>query len=166
MFTIQNYEKSTKENTDEFFQKEIQSITEQVADDFYNACLHTYMNKYTYQSIVTVSGAGELTINGKPLTTTTTGVVRQINPKGEDKPALENPLITDMERTSDVAEWATDYFAKRNLISVPYRGSPELDANDLIYLESQFNPYFPIRLMELSLTYNGGLSGKIKAVMI
>ena len=43
---IQNYEKSTKEDTDEFFQKEIQSITEQVADDFYNACLHTYMNKY------------------------------------------------------------------------------------------------------------------------
>ena len=50
---IQNYEKSTKEDTDEFLQKEIQSMTEQVADDFYNACLHTYMNKY-YSTILKI----------------------------------------------------------------------------------------------------------------
>ena len=52
-FKIQNYEKSTKEDTDEFLQKEIQSMTEQVADDFYNACLHTYMNKY-YSTILKI----------------------------------------------------------------------------------------------------------------
>ncbi len=34
-------------------QKEIQSMTEQVADDFYNACLHTYMNKY-YSTILKI----------------------------------------------------------------------------------------------------------------
>ena len=50
---IQNYEKSTKEDTDEFLQKEIQSMTEQVADDFYNACLHTYVNKY-YSTILKI----------------------------------------------------------------------------------------------------------------
>lgn len=120
---------------------------------------------YTYQSIVTVSGTGELTLTGKNLVTTTTGVVRNINTKGVDKDALNNPLITDMENAATEAEWVADYFAKRNQLSVSYRGSPELDVYDLIYMESQFKPYFPVRLMEQTIDFNGGLSGKIKAVM-
>src|SRR5699024_4436920 len=82
---------------------------------------------YTYQSIVTVSGTGELTLTGKNLVTTTTGVVHNINTKGVDKDALNNPLITDMENAATEAEWVADYFAKRNQLSASYRGSPELD---------------------------------------
>ena len=121
---------------------------------------------YTYQSVVTVSGTGELTLTGKNLVTTTTGVVRQVNVKGEDKAPLQNPLVTDMENAANEAEWVADYFAKRNQLTVPYRGSPELDVYDLIYMESQFKPYFPVRVMEQTIDFNGGLSGKLKAVMV
>ena len=121
---------------------------------------------YTYQSVVTVSGTGELTLTGKNLVTTTTGVVRQVNVKGEDKAPLQNPLVTDMENASNEAEWVADYFAKRNQLTVPYRGSPELDVYDLIYMESRFKPYFPVRVMEQTIDFNGGLSGKLKAVMV
>ena len=34
------------------------------------------------------------------------------------------------------------------------------------YVASQFDPYFPVRITEETLDFNGGLSGKIKAVMI
>lgn len=121
---------------------------------------------YTYQSVITVSGAGELVLNGQELVTTTTSVIRYINAKGEDKKPLENPLITSMDVAADAVEWVADYFAKRNILNVSYRGSPELDVYDTIYMASQFNPMFPVRIMELSLDFNGGLSGKAKAVMI
>lgn len=50
---IRNREKDTKEETDRFLQKEIQTLADQTADDFYNACLHTYMNKY-YATILKI----------------------------------------------------------------------------------------------------------------
>ena len=121
---------------------------------------------FTFRSVIRVSGAGELVLTGKELVETTTGIIQEINPKGEDKPPLENPLITDMQNAADTAEWVADYFAKRNHLTVPYRGSPELDVYDLIYMESQFNPHFPVRIMENTIDFNGGLTGKIKAVMV
>lgn len=50
---IRNLEKDTQENLDATLQKAIGELSAQAADDFYNACLHTYMNKY-YSTILKI----------------------------------------------------------------------------------------------------------------
>lgn len=126
----------------------------------------TAQQHYTYMSIITLSGSGELVISGNRIAQSTTSVVKQINPKGVSKEPLENPLITSQARAAAVATWTADYFAKRNLLTADYRGNPELDVYDLLYMQSQFLELFPVWLMEHTINYNGALSGKVKVVMV
>lgn len=123
---------------------------------------------YTYYSILTLTGSGPatLSVTGHMLATSSVGVVKQINPQGEEKSPLQNPLITDLTNAQNTALWMADYFSKRNFLSTDYRGNPEIDAHDLVYMESQFEPLFPVRLMTHEVDFDGALSGKLKAVMI
>lgn len=123
---------------------------------------------YTYYSVVTLTGNGEaeLILKGKKFTTSSVGIIKQINPTGEIKSPLKNPLITDIENAKVTATWIADYFSKRNYLSTEYRGNPEIDAHDLIYMESQFQPLFPVRIKEHKIEFNGALSGTVKAVVM
>ena len=120
----------------------------------------------TYYSTLTLTGTGTatLTLTGKVLTTSSVSVVKHLNPQGEDKDALTNPLITDLTNAQNTAIWIGDYFSKRNFLTTDYRGNPEIDAHDLVYMESQFEPLFPVRIMEHKIEFNGALSGNVKAV--
>ena len=121
---------------------------------------------YTYYSVLTLTGTGAatLSITGKVLTAASVSVVKQLNSQGEDKTALTNPLITDLTNAQNTAVWIADYFSKRNFLTTDYRGNPEIDAHDLVYMESQFEPLFPVRIMEHKIDFNGALSGTVKAV--
>jgi hypothetical protein len=121
---------------------------------------------YTYYSVLTLTGTGAatLSITGKVLTAASVSVVKQLNPQGEDKPALQNPLITDLTNAQNTAIWIADYFSKRNFLTTTYRGNPEIDAHDLAYMESQFEALFPVRIMDHKIEFNGALSGSVKAV--
>ena len=126
----------------------------------------TAQTHYTYYSVVTLTGTQPctLTLTGKVLTQSSVGVVKQMNPQGEDKAALANPLITDLTNAQNTAVWIADYFSKRNFLTATYRGNPEIDAHDLVYMESQFEALFPARIMEHKIEFNGALSGSVKAV--
>jgi hypothetical protein len=126
----------------------------------------TAQEHYTYYSIVTLTGAkpATLSLTGRVLTTASAAVVKQLNPQGEDKAALQNPLITDLTNAQNTAVWIADYFSKRNILTTDYRGNPEIDAHDLAYMESQFEGLFPARVMEHKIEFDGALSGYVKAV--
>jgi len=128
----------------------------------------TSQTHYTYYSVITLTGSGTatLTLAGKKIITGSVSVVKQINPTGEAKDALTNPLITDLTNAQTTAVWLADYFSKRNLLETSYRGNPEIDAHDLVYMESQFASLFPARIMEHGIEFNGALSGSVKAVMM
>lgn len=119
---------------------------------------------YTYLSILTITGSGTLVLSGNKIDTATNTVVRQLNIKGEEKEPLQNPLITNLQNAQKSAIWIGDYYNSRNQLSVTYRGSPELDAYDLIYMSSQFKNVFPVRIMEHKIDFNGALSGTMKVV--
>lgn len=122
---------------------------------------------YTYRSVIVLSGtSGELIINGRELVETSTSIINEINSRGEEKEALTNPLITDVENAQLTAEWLGTYFSKRNHMTVSYRGNPELDCYDTIYMETRFEEYVPARIMELGLEFNGAITGTMKAVVI
>ena len=77
---------------------------------------------------------------------------------------LDNPLITDAAHALAVAEWVRDWLLLRNTYEFEYRGSPELDPGDLIWLESQFAPFAaPARVLKNELSFSGGLKGKMIA---
>lgn len=121
---------------------------------------------FTYYSIVQLAGveAATLSLSGKVLTTASVSVVKQVNPQGEDKSALTNPLITDLTNAQNETLWIADYFTKRNFLTTQYRGNPEVDAHDLLYMESQFDMLFPVRIMEHKIDFNGALGGSVKVV--
>lgn len=149
---------------------EISASVTGIKDDSGNAAatdaVITAQEHYTYYSVVTLAGtkAATLSISGKVLTTASVGVVKKLNPQGEDKAALENPLITDLTNAQNTAVWIADYFSKRNILTTGYRGNTEIDAHDLVYMESQFEGLFPARIMEHKIEFNGALSGSVKAV--
>jgi len=128
----------------------------------------TSESHYTYYSTVTLTGAGSATLilSGKKLTNSSISVIKEINPKGETKTPLQNPLITDVTNAQNTAIWLADYFFKRNQLTTDYRGNPELDAHDLIYMESQFQSLFPARIMEHKIEFDGSLKGSVKAVVM
>ena len=126
----------------------------------------TAQTHYTYYSVISLTGTGAatLTVTGKVLTTSSVSVVKQLNSQGEDKTPLANPLITDLTNAQTTAVWIADYFSKRNFLTTDYRGNPEIDAHDLVYMESQFEALFPVRIMDHKIEFNGALSGSVKAV--
>jgi hypothetical protein len=126
----------------------------------------TAQTHYTYYSIVTLTGTQPctLTLTGKVLTAASVSVVKQLNSQGEDKTALTNPLITDLTNAQNTAIWIADYFSKRNFLTTDYRGNPEIDAHDLVYMESEFEALFPARILDHKIEFNGALSGSVKAV--
>lgn len=126
----------------------------------------TAQTHYTYYSVISLTGTGAitLTLTGKVLATSSVSVVKQLNSQGEDKTPLANPLITDLTNAQITAVWIADYFSKRNFLTTDYRGNPEIDAHDLVYMESQFEVLFPVRIMDHKIEFNGALSGSVKAV--
>lgn len=111
-------------------------------------------------------GKAEVTVLGKKLQRsgrTVTAPVESPDENGSVE-ALDNPLVTEAANALAVAEWVRDWLLLRNTYEFEYRGSPEVDAGDVITLESQFAPFAaPARVLKNELTFAGGLRGKMAA---
>lgn len=108
------------------------------------------------------SGTAEILITGKKLeSSTTTRTVSVLNGdvNGEIE-IVDNPLITNEENATAIGTHIRNYLLLRNTYELEYRGNPELDSSDLIYMESQFDSKFSARLLKHTLYFNGALSGR------
>jgi hypothetical protein len=85
-----------------------------------------------------------------------------INTSGITK-TLNNPLISTENVAFDVLDWVSDYCYSDKEYELNYRGDPALDAGDIFYLENEFNPNLMCKLYEHDLSFNGSISGRIKA---
>lgn len=56
-----------------------------------------------------------------------------------------------------------NYFANNIEYDIGYRGEPRLDAGDILFLENQYVENLQIQMYEHKLSYNGALSGTVKA---
>lgn len=115
---------------------------------------------------LTGSGTAEVTVTGRKIVSSTHTVTVQVDDPDENGSVetLDNPLITDTENAAAVAGWVRDWLLYRNTYEFEYRGNPELDPGDLIWLETQFAPSVtPARVLKSELSYSGGLSGKMTA---
>lgn len=127
-----------------------------------------YESHYAEWSVVTIKGTGktELTINGTEINTESNSIITKLNDSGVVRGPMTNPLISSVDHAVKVSEWISDYYKKRVKMSVTYRGNPEIDADDLIYVQSQFSDYFPVRVTKTQIDYNGAIKGKVDLVVI
>lgn len=103
-----------------------------------------------------------LTIRGYEYNISTSNEATRLNNTGSIQ-TWNNPLISSAEDAKNLVEWVGEYYAGGNQYELSYRGDPILDYNDLIYLESRYVEDLMIRLEEVTLTYEGSLSGNLVA---
>lgn len=125
----------------------------------------TIINSSNYFATVEITGATgavEVLISGRELTSVKANITRQLNPTGSQE-VWENPLVSDAVHAADLADWIGDYLKSDRQYDLQYRGEPRIDANDIAFLENKYVPDLLLRVYEHTLKFNGALSGTIKA---
>lgn len=75
----------------------------------------------------------------------------------------ENPLISDMEMATDLAEWLGEYYSAGIEYEYNTRGNPEIDANDIVYQENEFHEGMKVNIYRHTLNFDQAFSGKVTA---
>lgn len=75
----------------------------------------------------------------------------------------ENPLMSDMAMATDLAAWLGDYHRVGIEYEYSTRGNPELDVNDIIYQENEFQKDMRVKLYRHTLEFKQSFSGKVTA---
>ena len=118
---------------------------------------------YARTAFVRVSGDGvvNVVLTGRMLDETQSTVSVKENNTGDICP-MDNPLITDAAMAQDVGEWVGRYLRNRNSYETNFRQDFRLDANDMIYFQSDFEERIPVRVTRVQ--YNlPGQTGAISA---
>ena len=111
--------------------------------------------------LVLSSGTKTVVITGKSLSENSVVVSYPVNLDGEiDKE--ENPLITNDEMCSALANHVIKYLQMRNTYDTSYRGNPELEVGDIIGLQTLYTSEMDALILVDEITFNGSLSGKMK----
>ena len=103
-----------------------------------------------------------IVVTGKLYKLGLSSVSKTINDKGIVK-GWDNPLVSDDIVANDLLEWLSDYYASDLEYELSYRGDPALESNDVFYLESKYIDNVLCKIYEHDLSFNGAISGKIKA---
>lgn len=111
--------------------------------------------------LVLSSGTKTVVITGKTLSENSVVVSYPVALDGEiDKE--ENPLITNDEMCSALAEQVKKYLQMQNTYDCSYRGNPEMEVGDVIGLQTLYTAEMDALILVDEITFNGSLSGKMK----
>lgn len=110
--------------------------------------------------LVLSSGTKTVTITGKTLTENSVVVSYPVAQSGEiDKE--ENPLITNDSMCQALANHVKSYLQMRNTYEASYRGNPEMEAGDIIGLQTLYTDEMDALILVDEITFDGSLSGKM-----
>lgn len=121
--------------------------------------LQEYGNYYA-KVIFSVTGTYRLEILGYRYKIVERYAVKILNNRGKTI-RWENPLMSNIEMATDLAEWLGDYYASGIEYEYETRGNPELDTNDIIYQENDFYKDMKVIVCRHTLNFNQSFSGKI-----
>lgn len=77
--------------------------------------------------------------------------------------SIDNPLITGVSNLGAITDNVVKYYSRRTRYAAPYLGYPELEAGDRIDLSTVYGSSSP-DVVEVSLDFNGGWSGKVTTI--
>lgn len=75
----------------------------------------------------------------------------------------KNPLVSDMETATNLAEWLGDYYNAGIEYEYSTRGNPEIDATDIVYQENTYRPELKVSIYRHIINFSQSLSGKVVA---
>ena len=125
-------------------------------------------NIYARAADITLSGNGtyQIIISGKPYTSVVD--VAEIIASSDTKGGVDlenNVLVTNEATRTKLLARTRDYLSLRLTHEIQYRGNPEIETLDGIYLQSQYAMSDAI-VLSTTLNYNGAISGTIVAKAI
>lgn len=105
---------------------------------------------YARTAFITIRAENSVDISviGKKLLDKQSIITTNVNRNGEVCP-LDNPLITDITLAKNLGEWVASYLKIRNSYDANFRQDFRLDANDLIYIQSDFEENIPARITKI-----------------
>lgn len=109
-----------------------------------------------------VAGTHRLEIFGYRYKIVERYAVKSLNNRGKTI-KWENPLMSDIEMATDLAEWLGAYYASGIEYEYDTRGNPELDVNDIVYQENEFHDGMKVNVYRQTLGFNQSFSGKVTA---
>lgn len=125
---------------------------------------------YARRAVITIVAAASgadvvLTINGNIVDESTTFIQTYDNPDIGSGVIVkvDNPLITEMDTLTRVAEITKNYYLRRKSIKVDYTGYPELETGDTLGFNTNYGA-FDADVEGLTLEFNGGFNGTLSAV--
>ena len=75
---------------------------------------------------------------------------------------LSNPLISTQEHAELLAEWMGNYYANNIYYTVNYRGRPDVNATDVIHMESDKKNNIQVEVGKNEISFNGSFSGNLE----
>lgn len=75
---------------------------------------------------------------------------------------LSNPLISTQEHAELLAEWMGNYYANNIYYTVNYRGRPDVNATDVIHMESDKKNNIQVEVGKNDISFNGAFSGSLE----
>lgn len=125
---------------------------------------------YARRAVITIVAAAAgaevtLTIKGNIVDESTTFIQTYNNADIDSgiEVQIDNPLITEMATLSRVAEVTKEYYLRRKYITAEYTGYPELETADTVSFTTNYGD-FDAEIEKLTLSFNGGFNGTIKAI--
>lgn len=121
--------------------------------------IQEYGNYYA-KVVFSVTGTYRLEILGYRYKIVERYAIKILNNRGKTI-RWENPLMSNIEMATDLAEWLGDYYASGIEYEYETRGNPELDTNDIIYQENDFYKDMKVTVCRHTLNFNQSFSDKI-----
>ena len=79
--------------------------------------------------------------------------LKLLNEVGEIK-TIQNPLVSTQAHAELLAEWIGNYYANNISYEVDYRGRPDVNAADIIHMESDVLSNLQVEITKHTLKYN------------
>ena len=108
------------------------------------------------------SGTFKLEIFGKRYKIVEQLITKTLHERGKTV-KWKNPLISDVNTATDLADWLRDYYLAGVEYEYDTRGNPELDVNDIIYQQNDFHDSLKVNVYRETLNFNQSFSGKVTA---
>lgn len=89
-------------------------------------------------------------------------ITKSVNREGKTV-IIDNPLVGSIAQAELLANWLAEYYSSKVAYEYDTRGFPELDVNDYIFQENDFEEDMQSEVTGTTLTFNGAWRGKIKA---
>lgn len=111
---------------------------------------------YAETGFITVNGSGKVNISvkGNSLITKERIATTKVYENGEPV-KIDNPLISEISNAQSIANWIANYMKFRNSYETSIRQDFRLEANDAIYMKSDFEDMIASRVSKVTINLPG-----------